>query len=322
MTGIGSFTFPIGDNNLSAKYSPVTLNFTSGTFAPGAAAGLNVVNARFSDPILTGSYLNRYWNITQTGITGFTCNATFQYLPADVVGTESSIYTLNISPPPIKTFDLANTTTHMLTASGLTSFGTFTGGPGFITLNLSSVMLQGLYSGAGVMKEARDAVGPHWGTGIADNINIELHNAVTYSTVVYTASNVPLSISGLATVNIPVANNGSYYITIRHRNSLATTSSVAVPFATPVVNQSFGTPSSVYGSNLALSADSHYLIYGGDVNQDGVIDFSDYIGVDNDSYNYVTGYVVTDVDGNGIVDFNDFILIDNNNYKYIVTIHP
>jgi len=320
--GIGSFTFPVGDNNLTPKYSPVSLNFTSGTFAPGALTGLSLVNGRFNDPILTGSYLNRYWNITQTGITGFTCNATFQYLTADVVGTESNIYTLNISPAPIKSYDLANTGTHILTANGLTSFGSFTGGPGFITLNLSSVLLQGLYSGAGVMNQARDAVGPHWPAGIADNINVELHNAITYSTVVYTASNIPLSISGAATVNIPVATNGSYYITIKHRNSLETTTATAIPFSTSTVNQSFGSPSFVYGNNLALSTDSHYMIYGGDVNQDGVVDTRDFIGVDNDSFNFASGYLVTDVNGDGVIDTRDFIIIDNNNFNFIGTSHP
>ena len=322
MTGTGAFTFPVGDNNVTAKYSPVTLNFTSGVFAPGASAGLNLVNGRFNDPILAGSYLNRYWNITQTGITGFICNATFQYLAADVIGTENNIYTLNISPVPLKTYDLANTATHILTANGLTSFGSYTGGPGFITLNLSSVMLQGLYNGAGIMNQARDALGPHWAAGIADNINIELHNATTYATVVYAASNIPLSISGTATLNIPIANNGSYYITIKHRNSLETTTAIAVPFSTPTVNQTFGAPSSVYGSNMALSTDSHYMIYGGDVNQDGVVDTRDFIGVDNDSFNFASGYLATDVNGDGVIDTRDFIIIDNNNFNFIGTLHP
>jgi poly-D-alanine transfer protein DltD len=58
------------------------------------------------------------------------------------------------------------------------------------------------------------------------------------------------------------------------------------------------------------------------VNQDGSIDTRDYIGVDNDSYNYVTGYIVTDVDCNGVIDTRDFIYIDNNNYNYVGAVHP
>lgn len=68
--------------------------------------------------------------------------------------------------------------------------------------------------------------------------------------------------------------------------------------------------------------DGKYTIFAGDVNQDGVVDFNDYIEVDNDSYNYSTGYLSSDIDGNGIVDFNDYIHIDNNNFNYISSMHP
>ncbi len=321
-SALGSFSFPVGDNTGTPKYSPVTLNFTAGTFAPGAVAGLNVVNAKFSDPSITGSYLNRYWNVTQTGITGFTCNAFFNYNAVDVVGTESSIYNLRVFPSPFSSFDLSNTSLHQLSANGLTAFGTFTGGPGFITLNLSSVLLQGLYNNGATMKQCRDAVGPHWPAGIADHINIELHNATSYATVVYSALDVPLSTLGSASLNVPIANNASYYITIKHRNSLETTTSSAVSFAASTVNQSFGLPSNVYGNNLALSSDGSYMIYGGDVNQDGVVDTRDFIGVDNDSFNFASGYLSTDVNGDGVIDTRDFIIIDNNNLNFIGTSHP
>jgi len=123
----GSFVYPIGDSTVVAEYSPVTLTFTSGTFATGNFVGVNLVNAKFPDDPNTGSYLNRYWNLMQTGITGFTCNAAFQYLLADIVGTESQIYCLKVLPTPFVTYDIANTTLQLLTASGLTEFGTFTG---------------------------------------------------------------------------------------------------------------------------------------------------------------------------------------------------
>ena len=93
---IGSFTFPVGNFSLSSTYSPVTLNFTTGTFATGAIVGVNLVTSKYNDPSITGSYLNRYWNVAQTGITAFTCNAVYQYQPSDVTGTESYISTLRV----------------------------------------------------------------------------------------------------------------------------------------------------------------------------------------------------------------------------------
>jgi len=190
------------------------------------------------------------------------------------------------------------------------------------TLNLTSVMLEGLYNGSGTMRQAWNESGPQWPPGVADHITVELHSATSYSTVVYYVADVPLSTVGTATVSILAAYDGSYYITIKHRNSIETTTAVPISFSSGIINQSFGTQANVYGGNLGESIDGYYLIYGGDVNQDGFVDTQDYVGVDNDSYNYVSGYLATDSDGNGTIDTNDYILIDNNNYNYIGTIHP
>ncbi|MEA1886878.1 MAG: hypothetical protein U9N72_06690 [Bacteroidota bacterium] len=190
------------------------------------------------------------------------------------------------------------------------------------TLNLTSVFLQGLYDSSGQMRQAWDESGPHWEAGVADHISIELHSSTGYSTVVYTAEDVPLNTDGTATVTIPATYGDSYYITIKHRNSIETTTASVVSFAGGTINQSFGSRSEVYGGNLGESGDGYYVIYAGDVNQDGYIDTQDFVGVDNDSYNYRTGYLVTDVDGNGVIDTNDFIFIDNNNYNYIGAILP
>jgi len=123
-TAAGSFTYPVGDNDGTAEYSPVTLNFTSGSFG-GAYAGVNLLNSAYTG--VTGSYLNRNWTVSSVGITGFTCDATFNYVaPADVVGTESSIYCFRVAPTT-DLYDATNTTLHQLSATGLTSFGTFTG---------------------------------------------------------------------------------------------------------------------------------------------------------------------------------------------------
>ena len=183
-------------------------------------------------------------------------------------------------------------------------------------------MLEGLYNGGGTMRQAQDGFGPHWPAGVADNITVELHDATTYSTIVFSAINVPLSTTGTATVTVPGTYNGSYYITIRHRNSLETTTATAISFAGSAVTQSFGSPTNVYGGNLGLSTDNYYLIYSGDVNQDGVIDSGDLIPVINDYYNYLGDYLPTDIDGNGVIDSSDLIPIINNFYNYIGKITP
>ncbi|MCX6265967.1 MAG: hypothetical protein NTW16_01220 [Bacteroidetes bacterium] len=95
-TAAGSFLFPFGDATGTSEYSPVTLAFSSGTFAPGSFAGVSLTDAQY--PGTATSYLSRYWNVTQTGIATFYCNTTFQYPVADVVGGESDIFICAFRP--------------------------------------------------------------------------------------------------------------------------------------------------------------------------------------------------------------------------------
>jgi len=166
-TAAGSFTFPVGDNTVTAEYSPVTLNFASGTFGAGNYVGVNLVNAKYPVDPNTDSYLYRYWNLEQSGITGFNCNATFQYVPADVNGTESDIYCMRVFPTPFTTFDPANTSLHQLTASGLTTLSTFTGSESpFITVTSPD-------GGEDWLQGSTNDI--TWDDNIVDNVKIDLY---------------------------------------------------------------------------------------------------------------------------------------------------
>lgn len=120
-----SFTFPVGDAIAPAEYSPVTLAFISGTFGANNYLGVTVVDAAYSTT--EASYLTRYWTVTQSGITGFSSNSTFQYVPSDVVGNEADIFCTKVVPAPFTAYNAANTGTHTIDAHGLASFSTFTG---------------------------------------------------------------------------------------------------------------------------------------------------------------------------------------------------
>jgi hypothetical protein len=124
----GSFTFPVGDATGAAEYSPVTLTFNRGTFGAGSYAAVTLADAQF--PGTATSYLTRYWNVSQSGISGFSCNSTFQYVNADVVGTESDIFCFRTNPLPFTAYNAANTGANTINAHGLSSFGTFTGNLG------------------------------------------------------------------------------------------------------------------------------------------------------------------------------------------------
>lgn len=193
----------------------------------------------------------------------------------------------------------------------------------FKTLNLTSVLLEGLYNGGGLMRQAYDETGsPHWPAGVVDHISVELHDATNYAAILHTTLDVPLSTTGTASITIPATFNASYYITIKHRNSIETTTATAASFAGNTINQSFASPVDVYGGNLNVSPDTYYLIFGGDVNHDGIVDTGDMNGVDNGSTAITIGYDVNDINGDGIVDTGDMNIVDNNSTSIVTAKLP
>ncbi len=194
--------------------------------------------------------------------------------------------------------------------------------PATKTLTISSLLLESLYNGAGTMRQAWNATGPQWPAGVADHITVELRSSASYSTIIYDTNDVELNTSGTAIVSVPSGYGDSYYITIKHRNSIETTTAAPVSFAGSSVSQSFGAPANVYGNNLKQSTDSYYLIYGGDANQDGSVDTGDYAPVVNAVSQYLRGYVAADIDGNGSVDTGDYSILVNNVSRYVRVYHP
>jgi hypothetical protein len=189
------------------------------------------------------------------------------------------------------------------------------------TVNLF-VLLEGLYSGSGMMNPAMDESGAHWGSLIADKISVELHDASNYSNLIQTFSNIELNTNGTATFIVPSGYSGSYYLAIRHRNSIETVTATPVSFAGSTISYSFDAASKAFGSNLMPKSGGYWVIFAGDVNQDGLIDSGDMIPVDNDAATFATGYLATDVNGDGLIDSGDMIILDNNGSAFISTIVP
>jgi len=183
-------------------------------------------------------------------------------------------------------------------------------------LNLS-LYLQGLYVGSGMMHPAMDASGNHWGETIADHITVELHDGANYPTIIYSAPEINLNINGSASVPIPSTFSGSYYITIRHRNSIETVSTDPVSFSGSEINYSFTDQLKAAGGKLIQEPDGIWSISSGDVDQNGKIEAADMILLDADASGFASGYLSTDINGDGIIDALDLIIADNNLSKSI-----
>jgi hypothetical protein len=188
-------------------------------------------------------------------------------------------------------------------------------------LTLNSVFLEGLYAGAGQMNQAYDENGPHFATGIADQVTVELHNEANYNIIEYsTLTN--LSTTGAIVVSVPSAHNGSYYITIKHRNSIEITTSTPVNFIGTSISYIFNAANKVYGDNIVLMAGGDYAIYCGDVNQDLLLDGSDLALIENQAAQAASGYLPEDCNGDGLIDGSDLQLSENNAAMAIGAILP
>ncbi|MBK7213181.1 MAG: hypothetical protein IPH88_07790 [Bacteroidales bacterium] len=275
--------------NVTPSNQTVTAVAGSTSFAVSCNSNWTVVSDQAWCTVSAGTYGNG--TITATYTANATSSQRIANITVSVIGLPSQVVTV--------------------TQNGLSNK----------TLNLTA-FLEGLYAGNGEMNPAMDESGIHWGATIADKITIELHDASNYSSLIYSASNVDLNTDGTASITLPSSNSGSYYITIRHRNSIETVSATAVSFAGSTISYSFDNASKAFGGNMLQKADGTWVIYGGDANQDGLVDSSDMLMVDNDASNFVTGYIQSDINGDGLADSGDMIILDNNASNFIATVIP
>ncbi len=174
------------------------------------------------------------------------------------------------------------------------------------TLNLTA-LIEGFYDGSAM---------------VSDTVKVELHNTSSPYGLVDQAK-VALSTSGVGTGNFySAAEATNYYVVLKHRNALETWSGSTPQFSAGVMSYDFtSAQSQAYGSNM-MQKGIKWCVFSGDVNQDGSVDLSDLIEVDNDNANFVTGYVPTDVDGNLSSDLSDMIIVDNNNAAFVGKVTP
>lgn len=84
-----------------------------------------------------------------------------------------------------------------------------------------------------------------------------------------------------------------------------------VSFAANIITYNFDLPSKAYANNLLMMVDGRWVIYGGDVNQDLIVDATDMQIVDNDANYATSGYLDDDCNGDGLMDGADMQIIEN-----------
>ena len=206
--------------------------------------------------------------------------------------------------------------------------------PASSTLNVTA-FIQGYDNGAGGMAAARydnlvaaGSATPGNATDV-DSVTVELHDATTPATVSYTNTGM-LQTNGTLAVTFPGATIGnSYYIVLKHQNSVQLWSAAAVAITSSTTYNFSTALTQAYtdGSTdpMVLLATGIYGMYSGDINQDEYIDGSDYsiyeVDVDN-STNLGLFSLASDLNGDTYVDGSDFPLFDINSSNSLYSQHP
>lgn len=131
----------------------------------------------------------------------------------------------------------------------------------------------------------------------------------------------PTTNQTVVTYGDAIANAIGYVIDVKSMRHIQTWSASTVSFAGGIANYNFTTSTAqAFGSNQASSP---VAFFGGDVNQDGVIDVADLTAIDNDAFNFISGCRIrTDVDNNEVVDIDDAAITDNNAFNFVGAVSP
>ncbi len=136
---LSAFTFPVGDAD---NYSPVEITLNSGTRTNAYIESNLKATAHPEKNDAAALYLNRYWTVSQSGITSPNYNIVITYVDADisVPASEGSLvlgkWDGSVWTKPTSTL---NSTANTITSNNLLSFSDFTGGEaGALPVELTS----------------------------------------------------------------------------------------------------------------------------------------------------------------------------------------
>ena len=160
----------------------------------------------------------------------------------------------------------------------------------------------------------------------SDTITILLREKL-FPFAITDSANAVLSIQGKGFFTFHNAQYSTpYYLVVKHKNAIEVWSDSTISLSANITNSySFvDSVSFAYGNNL-IQVDSspiRFVLFSGDVNQDGAVDASDVSMIDNDAINFISGYVSTDLTGDGFVDVTDFAIVDNNAASFVGVVRP
>lgn len=122
-----------------------------------------------------------------------------------------------------------------------------------------------------------------------------------------------------------LSNERSFLLRVTHRNSIETWHDQNFRFTNAESNIDFMTLEDQVLAENVIQIDNtplRFAIYGGDIDQNDVVDLNDVILAFNSASNFASGYEQSDVTGDNIVDLTDVVLTFNNSTNFVHAFVP
>lgn len=265
-----------------------------------------------------GTGIQRYYDVTPFNNNGLNATLVFKYDDSELNGNNENILALSSStnagtnwtnrggtPDPVN---------NEVTISNLNSFSRWAASDNRVNAVIGLVM-EGFYNPVTNRLNMKDTV------------RVYLRNTNSPYSIVDSAKGVVDSVQLAVQLLFSNAAPGTYYVQVRHRNSIETWSKSGGEVYQPFITLQYDFKTSAanaFGSNQAQvdSSPLRFALYSGDANQDGTIDATDLSLIDNDATNFLTGYLQTDITGDGFTDGTDYSIADNNAYNFVSVVRP
>ena len=310
VSSCGSYTWSVNGNTYTQSGS-----YTSVTGCNTEYLNLTVTNVSISSLTPSSGLVGSTVVISGADFTGAT-GVSFN-------GTAATSFTVDNNGQITVTVPAGTTTGPVTVTVGLcsaVSSGNFTNSSS-ATLNLKAYM-QGYYAGSGLMTSVLANQGVSTNSNEVDTITVELYDGATGATLAASASGVILT-DGTVSLTLPGSVVGnSYYIAVKHRNTIATWSASPVTMGATTSYDFTTAATQAYGDNMIEVETGVFAMYTGDMNQDEFIDPFDFATYNDDNINFASGYYATDLNGDGFVDPFDFAVYNDNNINFVMSAHP
>lgn len=161
-------------------------------------------------------------------------------------------------------------------------------------------------------------------SGNVDTATVELRNhSAPYDLI--TSFTGQMTVDGLAEAELcaeELETSQNFYIVVKSRNTIETWSANPQHTTDDTLFYDFtSSASQAFGNNMQQMG-NEWVLYPGDVNQDGTIDLTDVTIIDNDAYNFMMGHVVSDLNGDDFVDVSDILIAENNSFNFVSAMRP